>query len=94
MDLDKLLEQSIKNLEEDRNLSKDGIDKINTYCDTNNLIDAESFSKIMISYSKIVENLQKSNEQIINIVGIKTKEKTKPESSVLTEEEKKLIMRD
>lgn len=92
--LETLVEISIKNIEEDRSLSKDGVDEINNFISKNQAIDPESFSKIMLSYSKLVENLQKSNEQIINIVNLKSKTK-KPDDnpSSLTEEERQSLMR-
>jgi hypothetical protein len=86
-----MFEICVKNIEEDRSQSREAIDKIQDYFTSMTLIDPESFSKIMLSYSKLIENLQKSNEQMVNMFVTKSKKEPQKETFALTEEEKKEI---
>jgi hypothetical protein len=86
-----MLEICVKNIEQDRTQSKEAIEKIEDYIGSMSLIDPESFSKILMSYSKLIENLQKSNEQMVNIFLSKNKKEPQKESLTLSEEEKREI---
>jgi hypothetical protein len=84
-DIENLIEIALKNIQNDRVEATSAISEINSYLQKLP-VDPESYSKIMMSYSKIIENLQKGNEQIINIVNIKTKTKPKPDDTLNMDE--------
>lgn len=83
---DKILE----NIEQDRKLSIEYIDKISEYLDVSSgIISPEDYSKIMLSVSKLIETNQKSNEQIVKLFEVSKKFKPKiiKEDNSITEKD-------
>ena len=64
--LDHYLETAIKNIEDDRGVTKDLLDDVMRYLSK----DEESHSQVGSIAAKYVETLQRSNEQLVKISGL------------------------
>tara|TARA_R110000851_G_scaffold250865_1_gene403359 strand:+ start:260 stop:553 length:294 start_codon:yes stop_codon:yes gene_type:complete len=71
--LDQTIEKALKNIEDDRKITKELLDDAIKYV----AVDEARHREIGIIMSKYVETLQRSNEQLVKIAGLMTKsEKT------------------
>tara|TARA_R110002153_G_scaffold40235_14_gene115230 strand:+ start:274 stop:567 length:294 start_codon:yes stop_codon:yes gene_type:complete len=71
--LDETIEKALKNIEDDRKITKELLDDAIKYV----AVDEARHREIGIIMSKYVETLQRSNEQLVKIAGLMTKnEKT------------------
>ena len=64
--LDHYLETAIKNIEDDRGITKDLLDDVMRYLSK----DEERHSQVGSIAAKYVETLQRSNEQLVKISGL------------------------
>jgi|TARA_R110002012_G_scaffold295882_1_gene492710 hypothetical protein len=80
--LDDLLDEALTNIRNDRDLAKEFLNEIS------NVIAADSEQNKYLSpvAAKHIETMQRSNEQLVKIIGIK--QKTTVESMELSEEDK------
>ena len=71
--LDQTIEKALKNIEDDRKITKELLDDAIKYV----AVDEARHREVGIIMSKYVETLQRSNEQLVKIAGLMTKsEKT------------------
>ena len=84
-DLETLIEEALENIRDDREIAKELLN------DTANLIASKPDDSRYLGpvAAKHVETLQRSNEQLVKLIGIRQKETTK--SVELTEEDKSEI---
>jgi len=81
-DLDKYLEKAIKNIEDDRDVTRRLLDDVIVYLSG----DEERHMTVGLTAAKYVETLQRSNEQLVKISSIiQRKQKT---TTVLTKDDK------
>lgn len=84
-DLEKYIEEAIKNIRDDRDITATLLTKIFTEISKAN--DADSHKDLGFIAAKYVETLQRSNEQLVKLTSILSK---KADASVsLTEDDKK-----
>lgn len=84
--LEHLEEKILTNIDKDRDDAQHLLINIQEFL-TANQPTGEEYSKIMISAAKVVENLQKSNEQILRIFESHQKKKQTPDNAELTKDE-------
>tara|TARA_R110000751_G_scaffold31886_1_gene80700 strand:- start:91 stop:381 length:291 start_codon:yes stop_codon:yes gene_type:complete len=71
--LDKCIEDALKNIEDDRRVAKELLDDAIKYV----AVDEARHREVGLIMSKYVETLQRSNEQLVKIAGLMSKnEKT------------------
>lgn len=81
--LEKCIDDALKNIEEDRKVTKELLNDAIKYV----AVDEARHREVGIIMSKYVETLQRSNEQLVKIAGLMSKnEKT---SAGLTDDDKK-----
>jgi hypothetical protein len=81
-DLDKYLEKAIKNIEDDRDVTRRLLDDVIVYLSG----DEERHMTVGLTAAKYVETLQRSNEQLVKISSIiQRKQKT---TTALTKDDK------
>jgi hypothetical protein len=68
--LDKCIEDALKNIENDRKVTKELLDDAIKYV----AVDESRHKEIGIIMSKYVETLQRSNEQLVKIAGLMSKD--------------------
>jgi hypothetical protein len=73
----------LQNIERDRDIADQFLNKITDYIETTPVeeLNGEYFSKVMLAAAKLVENSQKSNEQLLRIFEAYYKKKD-PEGGV------------
>jgi hypothetical protein len=67
--LDKTIEKALKNIEEDRRITRELLDDAIKYV----AVDEARHREVGIIMSKYVETLQRSNEQLVKIAGLMSK---------------------
>ena len=67
--LDKTIEKALNNIEEDRRITRELLDDAIKYV----AVDEERHREVGIIMSKYVETLQRSNEQLVKIAGLMSK---------------------
>jgi len=82
-----LEDKIIGNVENDRDDAGRLLVNIHDFLGTRDALGGEEYSKIMASAAKVVENLQKSNEQILRILESLNRKKIVEETNELTKEE-------
>lgn len=93
--LDDLENKVIGNVECDRDTSERLLTNIHDYLyDNKSSMSGEEYSKIIASAAKVVENLQKSNEQILRILEAHNKKKIAEETSELSRSEIESIYKE
>mgnify|MGYP003658812984 FL=1 len=80
--LDDLLNEALENIRSDRDLAREFLNEISNVIAT----DAEQNKYLSPVAAKHIETMQRSNEQLVKIIGIK--QKTTVESMELSEEDK------
>jgi len=80
--LDDLLDEALANIRNDRDLAKEFLNEISNVIAS----DAEQNKYLSPVAAKHIETMQRSNEQLVKIIGIK--QKTTVESMELSEEDK------
>ncbi len=80
--LDDLLNEALTNIRNDRDLAKEFLNEISNVI----AADAEQNKYLSPVAAKHIETMQRSNEQLVKIIGIK--QKTTVESMELSEEDK------
>lgn len=80
--LDDLLDEALSNIRNDRDLAKEFLNEISNVIAN----DAEQNKYLSPVAAKHIETMQRSNEQLVKIIGIK--QKTTVESMELSEEDK------
>jgi len=80
--LDDLLNEALENIRSDRDLAREFLNEISNVIAT----DAEQNKYLSPVAAKHIETMQRSNEQLVKIIGLK--QKTAVESLELSEEEK------
>ena len=80
--LDDLLDEALDNIRNDRDLAREFLNEIATAIAT----DAEQNKYLSPVAAKHIETMQRSNEQLVKIIGLK--QKTAVESLELSEEDK------
>jgi hypothetical protein len=81
--LDKTIEKALENIEEDRKITRELLDDAIKYV----AVDEARHREIGIIMSKYVETLQRSNEQLVKIAGLMSK--NEKASAGLTADDKK-----
>ena len=84
-DTSEYLEMAIKNIQDDREITRELLDDVVQFMSK----DEQRHKEVGITAAKYVETLQRSNEQLVKLIGIRQKETTK--SVELTEEDKSEI---
>ena len=80
--LDDLVDEALTNIRNDRDLAKEFLNEISNVI----AADAEQNKYLSPVAAKHIETMQRSNEQLVKIIGIK--QKTTVESMELSEEDK------
>jgi len=80
--LDDLLNEALENIRSDRDLAREFLNEISNVIAT----DAEQNKYLSPVAAKHIETMQRSNEQLVKIIGLK--QKTAVESLELSEEDK------
>ena len=80
--LDDLLNEALENIRSDRDLAREFLNEISNVIAT----DAEQNKYLSPVTAKHIETMQRSNEQLVKIIGLK--QKTAVESLELSEEDK------
>jgi len=80
--LDDLLNEALENIRSDRDLAREFLNEISNVIAT----DAEQNKYLSPVAAKHIETMQRSNEQLVQIIGLK--QKTAVESLELSEEDK------
>ena len=70
--LEHYLEKAIKNIEEDREITRELLDDVVRYMAKDEALHAQVGS----TAAKYVETLQRSNEQLVKIIGLRQKNQT------------------
>ena len=86
---DRLLEKALKNIENDRQRTSkllSGLEEVLRH-------EAHDYKELGVTAAKFVETLQRSNEQLVKIVGMLSKNNPK-ESRTLSKEEKEALYND
>ena len=84
-DLENYIEEAIKNIRDDRDITSTLLTKI--FTEISNANDSEAHKDLGLIAAKYVETLQRSNEQLVKLTSILSK---KTDTSVsLTEDDKK-----
>lgn len=81
--LDKTIEKALENIEEDRKITRELLDDAIKYV----AVDEARHREVGIIMSKYVETLQRSNEQLVKIAGLMSK--NEKASAGLTADDKK-----
>ena len=81
--LDKCIEDALKNIEEDRKVTKELLNDAIKYV----AVDEARHREVGIIMSKYVETLQRSNEQLVKIAGLMSK--NEKAQAGLTDDDKK-----
>lgn len=91
-----LKKKILNNIEHDRDRSNQLVQDIVEYLSANiSGITGEDYSKIMLSASKLVEASQKSNEQIVKLLEISSRQKKKvTNTNSLSQEEIDQLIRE
>ena len=84
-DLDKYIEEAIKNIRDDRDITATLLTKI--FSEINKTDDSQSHKELGFIAAKYVETLQRSNEQLVKLASILAKKTSTSEA--LSEEDKK-----
>lgn len=78
-----LLEEAVRNIREDRDLTYELINELRA-----DIVSARvSHKEVGLTASKYMETLQRSNEQLVKVVAIMKREKTKEESLAISDQE-------
>ena len=80
--LDHYLEQAIKNIDNDRKITRELLDDVVRYMSK----DEARHREVGLTASKYVETLQRSNEQLVKIIGLR--QKTQVKGFELSEDDK------
>jgi len=80
--LDDLLNEALENIRSDRDLAREFLNEISNVI----AIDAEQNKYLSPVAAKHIETMQRSNEQLVKVIGLK--QKTAVESLELSEEDK------
>ena len=80
--LDDLLDEALENIRSDRDLAREFLNEISNVI----AVDAEQNKYLSPVAAKHIETMQRSNEQLVKIIGLK--QKTAVESLELSEEDK------
>ena len=80
--LDDLLDEALENIRSDRDLAREFLNEISNVIAT----DADQNKYLSPVAAKHIETMQRSNEQLVKIIGLK--QKTAVESLELSEEDK------
>ena len=80
--LDSLIEEALGNIRNDRKLAREFLNEIANQIAS----DAEQNKHLSPVAAKHIETMQRSNEQLVKIIGLR--HKTAGDSAVLTEEDK------
>ena len=83
-DLENYIEEAIKNIRADRDITSTLLTKI--FIEINSANNAEAHKDLGLIASKYVETLQRSNEQLVKLISLCQKNKT--QSNVLSAEDK------
>ena len=86
-DVDTFIEEAIKNIRDDRDITSTLLTKL--FVEINKANDADSHKNLGFIAAKYVETLQRSNEQLVKLTSILSKKGT--ETASLTENDKKEI---
>lgn len=78
-----LLEEAVRNIREDRDLTYELINELRSDI----IASRVSHKEVGLTASKYMETLQRSNEQLVKVIAIMKKEKTKTESLDISEQE-------
>ena len=70
--LDHYLEKAITNIEDDRDITKELLDDVIRFLGKNE----ENHRQVGLVAAKYVETLQRSNEQLVKVIGIMTKKES------------------
>ena len=81
-ELDKYLNEAINNIHEDRQVTKDLLKDVMRFL----AVEETAHSKVGPVAAKYVETLQRSNEQLVKIIGLRQKEQTS--NDLLSEKDK------
>ena len=81
-DLDNLMQEALENIRKDRKVAKEFLNEIATQIAT----DAEQNKYLSPVAAKHIETMQRSNEQLVKLIGIK--QKTTSQSIEFSEEDK------
>mgnify|MGYP003642366064 FL=1 len=84
-DLDAFIEESIKNIRDDRDITSTLLTKL--FTEINKANDADSHKDLGLIAAKYVETLQRSNEQLVKLTAILAKKQDT--SNSLSEDDKK-----
>tara|TARA_R110002073_G_scaffold176432_2_gene334136 strand:+ start:349 stop:654 length:306 start_codon:yes stop_codon:yes gene_type:complete len=84
-DLDTFIEESIKNIRDDRDITSTLLTKL--FTEINKANDADSHKDLGLIAAKYVETLQRSNEQLVKLTAILAKKQDT--SNSLSEDDKK-----
>ena len=79
----KLVDDAIKNIEEDRKLTYEFIDELRQEVYTNKT----AHHMVGQTFAKYLENLQRSNEQLVKIAGMLNKQQAQEEDLSLSDDE-------
>jgi hypothetical protein len=87
-DLDAFIEESIKNIRDDRDITSTLLTKL--FTEINKANDADSHKDLGLIAAKYVETLQRSNEQLVKLTAILAK-KTDTSASLSEDDKKELF---
>jgi hypothetical protein len=87
-DLDSFIEESIKNIRDDRDITSTLLTKL--FTEINKANDADSHKDLGLIAAKYVETLQRSNEQLVKLTSILAK-KTNTSDSLSEDDKKELF---
>jgi hypothetical protein len=87
-DLDSFIEESIKNIRNDRDITSALLTKL--FAEINKTNNAESHKDLGLIAAKYVETLQRSNEQLVKLTAIMAK-KTDSSASLSEDDKKELF---
>jgi hypothetical protein len=84
-DIDRYIREAIKNIRDDRDITSTLLTKV--FAEINAANDSESHKSLGFIAAKYVETLQRSNEQLVKLTSILSKDKN--QSVSLTDDDKK-----
>jgi len=83
-DLNSLIEQALENIKNDREETEDLLSNLREYMN----VSLERYSEAGPIAAKMVETLQRSNEQLVKIASLVYKKESENNSTALSEEDK------
>ena len=81
-DLESLIEEALSNIRDDRKVAREFLNEIANLI----AVDAEQNKYLSPVAAKHIETLQRSNEQLVKLIGLRQKDQDK--SSLLSDEDK------